>query len=98
MDLSGKAAIVTGGARGVGKGVATAMVKAGARVLIVDREEALGRETERELSAFGEVMFAPFDLSRHAELPTLVDLAVERFGALNILVNAAQAAQLMPIA
>ncbi|HWV13178.1 MAG TPA: SDR family NAD(P)-dependent oxidoreductase, partial [Sphingobium sp.] len=43
--LEGKAAIVTGGARGVAKGVATAFVKAGARVLIVDREEELGRAT-----------------------------------------------------
>ena len=53
MKLDGKAAIITGGARGVAKGVATAFVKAGARVLIVDREEALGREAEAELRALG---------------------------------------------
>jgi NAD(P)-dependent dehydrogenase (short-subunit alcohol dehydrogenase family) len=98
MQLKGKAAIITGGARGVAKGVATAFVKAGARVLIVDREDALGRETERELCAFGEVSFEPFDLTRHADLPGLIDKAVGRFGGLDILVNAAQAARIMPIA
>lgn len=99
MRLDGKAAIVTGGARGVAKGIVTAFVKAGANVLIVDREEELGRETEAELNALGEgqVIFMPFDLSRHDDLPQIVDAAVERFGRLDVLVNAAQAAQLLPL-
>ena len=59
MQLEGKAAIVTGGARGIGKGVAAAFVKAGARVLIVDREEAL--KTAR---AIGSVSYT------HLTLPT----------------------------
>ncbi|MDD3797965.1 MAG: SDR family NAD(P)-dependent oxidoreductase [Novosphingobium sp.] len=93
MILDGKAAIVTGGARGVAKGVATAFVKAGAKVLIVDREEELGRKTEEELRAYGEVVFMPIDLTRHDELHTIVDTAVARFGKLDTLVNAAQASR-----
>jgi NAD(P)-dependent dehydrogenase (short-subunit alcohol dehydrogenase family) len=99
MKLSGKTAIVTGAARGVAKGVATAFVKAGAQVLIVDREEALGRETEAELRALGgDVAFMVADLANHDALDPIIDEAVKRFGKLDILVNAAQAAQLELIA
>jgi len=98
MRLDGKAAIVTGGARGVAKGVAAAFVKAGASVVIVDREEDLGRGTEAELGAFGPVLFVPLDLSERERLPGVVDTAVARFGRLDILVNAAQASRQMLLA
>jgi NAD(P)-dependent dehydrogenase (short-subunit alcohol dehydrogenase family) len=98
MQLEGKAAIVTGGARGIGKGVAAAFVKAGARVLIVDREEALGRETEAELSAHGEIAFLPMDLADRAALPGIVATAVDRFGRLDTLVNVAQASRQLLLA
>jgi NAD(P)-dependent dehydrogenase (short-subunit alcohol dehydrogenase family) len=92
--LDGKAAIVTGGARGVAKGVAIAFAKAGARLLIVDREEALGREAETELRQLGaDAVFLHVDLARHESLDGLVEAAVERFGALDVLVNAAQASE-----
>ena len=99
MKLDGKSAIVTGGARGVAKGVATAFVKAGAQVLIVDREEDLGRATEAELRALGgDVEFVLADLAQHDSLEAIVDTAVKRFGKLDILVNAAQASHQLPIA
>jgi NAD(P)-dependent dehydrogenase (short-subunit alcohol dehydrogenase family) len=91
--LDGKVAIVTGGARGIAKGIATAFVKAGASLFIVDREEELGRSTEAELAALGEVAFMPLDLANHDALEPIVAAAVERFGRLDILVNAAQASQ-----
>lgn len=93
MQLAGKVAIVTGGARGVAKGVATAFVKAGAKVLIVDREADLGAATQAELSAFGEVAFMQVDLMDRAALPGVVAEAVRRFGRLDTLVNAAQASR-----
>ena len=91
MDLNGKATIVTGGARGIAKGIATAFVKAGASVLIIDREEELGNATAAELSAFGKVVFMPVDLAKHDQLPAVIDRAVAEFGKLDTLVNAAQA-------
>lgn len=98
-QLEGKAAIVTGGARGVAKGVATAFVKAGASVLIVDREGDLGRETEAELTALGgRVKFIEVDLANRAALPGIVDTALAEFGRLDILVNAAQASRQLPLA
>jgi NAD(P)-dependent dehydrogenase (short-subunit alcohol dehydrogenase family) len=97
--LDGKGAIVTGGARGVAKGVATAFVKAGAKVLIVDREVELGRGTEAELTALGgDAAFMPVDLADRAALPSIVTSALERFGKLDILVNAAQASRQLPLA
>src|SRR5215213_4899719 len=93
MQLNGKVAIVTGGARGVAKGVAAAFVKAGAKVLIVDREGELGRATEAALGAFGEVAFVQVDLSDRTALPGIVSGAVGRFGRLDTLLNAAQASQ-----
>jgi NAD(P)-dependent dehydrogenase (short-subunit alcohol dehydrogenase family) len=98
MQLSGKVAIVTGAGRGIGKGVATAFVKAGAKVLIVDREAQLGEETQAELQSLGEASFLKFDLCAHEELDAVVNAAVARFGQLDVLVNAAQAARLFPIA
>ena len=91
MDLHGKVAIVTGGARGIAKGIATAFVKAGASVLIVDREEELGKETAVELGQYGKVAFMAMDLSRHDQLHLIVEKAVAEFGKLDTLVNAAQA-------
>lgn len=98
MQLAGKTAIVTGAARGVAKGVASAFVKAGAQVLIVDRDETLGPEVEAELQAMGEAAFLPFDLSRHEDLDQVVQAAVARFGRLDVLVNAAQASKQLPLA
>jgi len=96
--LDGKVAIVTGGARGVAKGVATAFVKAGAKVLIVDREKELGEATLAELRALGgDVAFMAIDLADRAALPGIVDTAVAKFGKLDILVNAAQASRQKPL-
>lgn len=97
-QLDGKVAIVTGGARGVAKGVASAFIKAGAKVLIVDRERELGEATETELSAFGDVLFMALDLADRSALPTIVDTAIDRFGRLDVLVNAAQASRQLPLA
>ena len=98
MMLDGKAAIVTGAARGVAKGVAIAFAKAGARVFIVDREEALGRETESEFRVLGaEAHFLAFDLTRRDELGQIVEAAAARFGRLDVLVNAAQASRQLPL-
>lgn len=99
QQLAGKRAIITGAGRGIGKGAATAFVKAGARVLLVDREEETGKAAEAELRALGgDAHFLHFDLMRHDELGQVVDTAVSLFGGLDTLVNIAQAAILAPLA
>ncbi|MBU6393016.1 MAG: SDR family oxidoreductase [Sphingomonadales bacterium] len=95
--LKDKTAIVTGAARGVAKGIAAAFVKAGASVLIVDREADLAKATAAELGAIGPVHFLHVDLADRAALPGIVDAAVKRFGRLDTLVNAAQASAQLPL-
>jgi NAD(P)-dependent dehydrogenase (short-subunit alcohol dehydrogenase family) len=99
-QLEGKVAIITGGARGIGQGVATAFVKAGAAgLVIVDREVDLGRETEASLAALGsEVLFLEANLADRTALPAIVEKTMERFGRLDILVNGAQASRQLPLA
>lgn len=98
MHLDKKVALITGGARGIAKGVARAFAKAGAAIVFVDREEELGRATEDELKALGaEVLFLPADLAQHDSLDPLVGAAVDRFGRLDILVNGAQASVQLPV-
>lgn len=85
MRLDGKVAIITGGARGIGKGIARSFVSAGARVVIADLLEEEGRKTAAELGASAE--FRATDVTRATEVQALVEFAVSRFGGLDILVN-----------
>ena len=53
LDLGGKAAIVTGGAKGIGYGIAYRLAEAGAKVLVADIDEAAARKTAEELTGKG---------------------------------------------
>ncbi len=72
MKLQDKVTIITGGAGGIGGGMAKAMVKEGAIVVIVDVNEQLGKEMEKQLQEFSpESMFIQADLTDHANLKIL---------------------------
>lgn len=91
--LEGKAAIVTGGAMGIGKAAVMALANEGARVVIADINEEAGQATVQEVMVTGgEAFFQPTDVSRTAEVERLVAVTVERFEGLNILVNNAAVA------
>lgn len=79
IDLSGKAAIVTGGTRGLGRAIATALTGAGAQVMVCGRNvpEALPEGVE----------FQAADIREPDQAKALVDAAVARFGRLDILIN-----------
>jgi 3-oxoacyl-[acyl-carrier protein] reductase len=89
VELKDKVAIVTGGSRGIGYGIAHALLLEGARVFICGRQEAGLKLALQSLSSIGEksidAMLA--DVSRYQECRKLVEAAVERFGRLDILVN-----------
>lgn len=89
--LAGKAALVTGGASGIGRAICRRFAEAGAAVLIADVTTAVregGVPTHEMLSAEGhQVTFLQTDVSDEGQVNRAVSEAVSRFGALDVLVN-----------
>jgi 3-oxoacyl-[acyl-carrier protein] reductase len=86
--LEGKVAIVTGGARGIGRAYATALADAGASVLIGDLMEAEGAETVVAIEAAGgRAIFTRVDVSDQASTEALAAKAAAELGGIDILVN-----------
>ncbi|WIM86088.1 SDR family oxidoreductase [Candidatus Mycobacterium wuenschmannii] len=84
-ELTGKVAIVTGGASGIGAGIAEKFLTEGARVVIADVEEDRGERFAESLG--GDVVFRRTDVSDQAQVTALVDSTVESFGRLDVMVN-----------
>lgn len=96
--LQGKTAIITGGASGIGKGMATAFVKEGAKVAIIDLNAELGNQTIKELQEYQpESIFIQANLMDHGKIPEIVKEVVDHFGKLDILVNNAHASKMSSI-
>ena len=84
-ELSGKVAIVTGGASGIGRATAELFVEEGARVVIADVDSERGEDLAAKL---GEAaLFQRTDVARAEEIQALVDQAVTRFGGLHVMFN-----------
>ena len=84
-DLSGKVALVTGGAHGMGAAHVRLLAERGAAVVFTDLDEAAGQDLEREVG--DAVMFLPGDVRELATWESWRDAAVERFGGVHVLVN-----------
>lgn len=83
--LDGKVAFVTGGARGIGKSIATALVEAGANVAIVDIDIVEAKKTAKELAEKGTKTIAiKADATIVAEVDAMMSKIVETFGKLDI--------------
>lgn len=91
--IAGKVAVVTGGASGVGRGIAEALLEEGARVVLADIEAEPLENTARELGVAGVVA----DVADRASMHALATLVGERFGTANILVSNAGVGQAGPI-
>ena len=88
--LAGDTALVTGGAAGIGRGIALALAQDGARVLFADIDAAKGAAVEAEARANGlEASFLQADLSTVAGARTLWGEAVARLGRVSVLVHSA---------
>lgn len=86
-DLKDKAAIVTGGTKGIGLAIASGLALAGARVLICGRDKADLRSAVDHLSSAGRVEGEICDVRSEDQVRQLIDECVRRFGRLDILVN-----------
>lgn len=92
--LQDKVVIITGGAGGIGSGMAKAMVKEGAIVTIVDLNEETGKAMEKELQKISpKSMFLQANLMDRANFHKIIDTVVEKYGKLDVLVNNAHASK-----
>jgi NAD(P)-dependent dehydrogenase (short-subunit alcohol dehydrogenase family) len=86
--LDGKIALITGGARGIGRATAEAIVAAGARAVLLDRDLA---EAESAAKAIGNAEAHALDVTDEAEVTRLFDSLAARHGRIDVLVNNAGA-------
>lgn len=87
-DLTGRTALVTGGARGLGAGMAEALARAGASVAIGDIQEDTGKATADALTESGATAaFIPLDVTDEESWRSATARTVEQFGGLDIVVN-----------
>ncbi|NLJ62254.1 MAG: 3-oxoacyl-ACP reductase FabG [Alcaligenaceae bacterium] len=81
FDLNQQIAIVTGGAKGIGKGIVATLIQGGATVVIADIDETAGKQTAAELGA----TFKTVDVTSQAACKALVDEVIQEHGRLDIL-------------
>jgi NAD(P)-dependent dehydrogenase (short-subunit alcohol dehydrogenase family) len=86
--LADKAALVTGGASGIGRATCQAFAREGARVLVCDVDEASGKDTVAKIcAAGGEALFLRVDVTNESDVEAAVRKAVEAWGQLDCAVN-----------
>jgi 3alpha(or 20beta)-hydroxysteroid dehydrogenase len=91
FDLTGRKALVTGGARGLGEGMAQALAAAGASVMIGDVLTSLGRDAAGKLASFAKpgakTGFVKLDVTQEADWEAAVKTTIDTLGGFDILVN-----------
>src|SRR4051812_13393123 len=88
FDLTGRAALVTGGNGGIGLGMAKGLGQAGASIAIAGRNEKKNAEAVKELKALGaQAISLSVDVRKEASCKSMVSQAAEKLGRLDILVN-----------
>jgi NAD(P)-dependent dehydrogenase (short-subunit alcohol dehydrogenase family) len=88
FDLSGKTAIVTGGASGIGRATAQLFAKRGANTVIVDRDEATGAAAAGDIRQQGhEATFLKCDVTDEASVQAMVEETLRAYGGLDIAFN-----------
>ena len=97
--LAGRTAVITGGAQGLGRGIALAFASEGADVVLADVQVELARATALEVAARGvDAEAFGCDVSSRSEVDAMVSQTVERFGRVDVLVNCAhQVVSAVPI-
>lgn len=88
MDFDGKTAIVTGAARGIGRGIALELARRGSNVVIADLNEESAREVVAEIQAGGtRANYCETDVTQQWSTDEMVEAALEEYGQVEVLVN-----------
>ncbi len=87
MRLDGRTAAITGGTRGIGRGIAEAFLAEGANVVVNGRSPEKGAQALKEMGAGERALFAAGDVRVQRQAEAVVDAAVKRFGGIDVLVN-----------
>lgn len=87
LELKGKVAVVTGGAKGIGREISRALLQEGCRVCMVGTDRAALERTREEFSALGTCMTRVCDVSNAGQVQDLFAAVAETYGTVDILVN-----------
>ena len=98
IDLTGKTALVTGGAMGIGFGIAYRLAEAGANVVIADINEEVGAASVAQLQEHGfKATFIKTDVALAGDVQRATDFVVQTYGGIDILVNNAGIYPFFPV-
>ena len=87
VDLNGKVAAITGGTRGIGRGIAEALLAAGAKVALNGRSQEKGDQALSEMAAGDNAIFIAGDVTKQTEVEGFINGTIDHFGQVDILVN-----------
>ena len=87
VDLSGKVAAITGGSRGIGRGIPEILLSAGASVAINGRNQMKGEKALNEINAGPKAIFVAGDVTKQEDVEMFIAKTIETFGKVDILVN-----------
>lgn len=99
MKLDGRVAVVTGGTKGIGRGIAEAFLAEGASVVVNGRSADTGAKVIEEFAVGDRAAFIAADVTKKEQLESLIEQTVERYGRIDIMVNnAGGASYFAPVA
>ena len=98
MEYDGRVALITGGAQGIGKGIARRCLAAGMRVLIVDADKSALNQAQRDLSGGDRLLTRRTDVTHERDVARAVAVAVRAFGRIDAIVSNAGIAGFAPLA
>src|SRR5436190_7439937 len=87
IDLSGRNAVVTGGAQGIGRAITERFLESGAAVAIWDRDKSFAERTAAELASRGKLIAVACDVTDLEDVERARDETVKALGRIDILVN-----------